>query len=116
MSEQTVMKVEQKMARSIETWRKCDPVLMATQSQAALTFAFRDMKRDILVLADEVERLRSELASVTEANSEYHRDALALEKERDELRRRVEHLESVMSDEIIRPSVSEDANQIEGVE
>lgn len=58
------MTVEQKMARSVETWRKCDPILMASQSQAALIFAFRDMKRDILVLADEAERLQARVAEL----------------------------------------------------
>lgn len=58
------MTVEQKMARSVETWRKCDPILMASQSQAALIFAFRDMKRDILVLADEVGRLQARVAEL----------------------------------------------------
>lgn len=71
------MTVEQKMARSVETWRKCDPILMASQSQAALTFAFRDMKRDILVLADEVERLKwnKDIAEAALLSVEKERDA-----------------------------------------
>lgn len=110
------MTVEHKMARSVEMWRKCDPILMATQSQAALIFAFRDMKRDILVLADEVERLQARVAELesqlpegmkrctiqfrecekghgwlTASNWVQHECATC---ERDELRRRVVALES----------------------
>lgn len=87
------MTVEQKMARSVETWRKCDPILMASQSQAALTFAFRDMKRDILVLADEVERLRHSVKFISNVNEAYNDAIDTLTKERDELRRRVADLE-----------------------
>lgn len=46
-----------------------------------------------MVLADAVEALRIDVQRVVEANEEYHRDALALEQERDELRRRVAELE-----------------------
>ena len=38
------------MKRKIEQWRNCEPAAMATQSQAALTFAFEDAKADILAL------------------------------------------------------------------
>jgi hypothetical protein len=38
------------MRRSIDQWRGCDPKAMATQSEAALTYAFEDARADILAL------------------------------------------------------------------
>lgn len=40
-----------KLRRSIERWRNCDPATMATQSPAAVAFAFEDAKHDILALS-----------------------------------------------------------------
>lgn len=39
------------MQRSIERWSGCDPKAMATQSEAAIAFAFEDAKADIAELA-----------------------------------------------------------------
>ncbi|MDN7413452.1 hypothetical protein QZM42_33545 [Burkholderia vietnamiensis] len=41
-----------RLARSIEQWRRCDPDLMSKQSQAAIFYALKDAKHDILALAD----------------------------------------------------------------
>lgn len=39
------------LARSIERWELSDPVMMATQSPAAIRYAFEDARHDILALA-----------------------------------------------------------------
>ncbi|MGG2044868.1 Lar family restriction alleviation protein [Burkholderia gladioli] len=39
-----------RLERSIEQWRKCDPDLMSRQSQAAIFYALKDAKHDILAL------------------------------------------------------------------
>ncbi len=39
-----------KLERSIEQWRKCDPELMSRQSPAAIFYALKDAKHDILAL------------------------------------------------------------------
>lgn len=50
--------------RTIEQWRRCDPESMAYHmSEAAIMYAFRDAKADILDLYAEVERLRAGTAS-----------------------------------------------------
>lgn len=41
---------EPRLERSIEQWRKCDPDLMSRQSQAAIFYALKDAKHDILAL------------------------------------------------------------------
>lgn len=38
------------MKRTIEQWRACSPASMALQSEAAILYAFRDAKADILEL------------------------------------------------------------------
>ncbi|MCA8037062.1 hypothetical protein LGM46_29265 [Burkholderia arboris] len=43
--------VTEELNRSIEQWRKCDPDLMSRQSQAAIFYALKDAKHDILALA-----------------------------------------------------------------
>lgn len=48
-----------------------------------------------MVLADEVERLRSDVQRALDANEEYHGDALALEQERDLLRACLERVVNV---------------------
>lgn len=41
------------LARSIETWRRCDPESIAhRQSRVAIQFAFTDIRHDVLALAD----------------------------------------------------------------
>ncbi|HDR8985154.1 TPA: hypothetical protein QDA89_004106 [Burkholderia vietnamiensis] len=40
-----------RLERSIEQWRRCDPDLMSKQSQAAIFYALKDAKHDILALA-----------------------------------------------------------------
>lgn len=40
-----------RLKRSIEQWRRCDPDLMSKQSQAAIFYALKDAKHDILALA-----------------------------------------------------------------
>lgn len=40
-----------KLQRSIQQWSGCDPKAIATQSKAAITFAFEDAKADIAELA-----------------------------------------------------------------
>ncbi len=48
------------MKRSIESWTRCDPALMASaQSEAARKFAFEDAKADIIELYRENLRLRN---------------------------------------------------------
>lgn len=40
------------MKRQAEIWAKCDPKAMATQSEAAIMYAFQDAKDDILKMAE----------------------------------------------------------------
>ncbi|MBR8312418.1 hypothetical protein KDW36_04300 [Burkholderia dolosa] len=40
-----------RLERSIEQWCRCDPDLMSKQSQAAIFYALKDAKHDILALA-----------------------------------------------------------------
>lgn len=40
-----------KLRRPIETWRKCDPQLMAKMSEAAISFALDNLLHDVLELA-----------------------------------------------------------------
>jgi hypothetical protein len=47
--------ITEDLNRSIEQWRKCDPDLMSRQSQAAIFYALKDAKHDILTLAAVVE-------------------------------------------------------------
>lgn len=42
---------ETKLARTLDQWRKCDPEAMANMSQAAIMYALKDAKHDILALA-----------------------------------------------------------------
>jgi len=39
-----------KLTRSIETWEKCDPSAMSKQSEAAIMYALKDARADILKL------------------------------------------------------------------
>ena len=55
---------EIKLRRPIERWQNCDPNVMAMQSEAALRFAFSDMRHDILALHKELERLRAQVAEL----------------------------------------------------
>ena len=55
------MMSEIKLRRQIERWQNCDPNVMAMQSEAALRFAFSDMRHDILALHKELERLRAQI-------------------------------------------------------
>lgn len=55
------MMSEIKLRRPIERWQNCDPNVMAMQSEAALRFAFSDMRHDILALHKELERLRAQI-------------------------------------------------------
>lgn len=57
---------ELKLSRPVERWQNCDPEVMAMQSEAALRFAFADMRHDILALHKELERLRTENAELLE--------------------------------------------------
>jgi hypothetical protein len=51
------------LKRSIEQWRGCDPEAMAYHlSEAAIMYAFRDAKADILALNAENERLRMSIS------------------------------------------------------
>jgi len=50
------------MERTIEQWKNCDPETMATkQSDAAIIFAFKAAKHDILELYAKAERLQKEV-------------------------------------------------------
>ncbi len=44
------------LERTIEQWRNCDPLIMQHMSPAAIYFALRDAKHDILALHAELER------------------------------------------------------------
>ena len=46
------------MNRSIDRWSICSPKAMATQSGAAITYAFEDARHDILELNDQNKRMR----------------------------------------------------------
>ena len=49
------------LTRNIKQWEACLPEIMAMQSEAALRFAFADMKKDILTLHRTVQQLRARL-------------------------------------------------------
>jgi hypothetical protein len=51
--------------RTIETWAKCDPKLMATMSEAAIMYAFQDARADILRMNAELVRLRAAIMLAT---------------------------------------------------
>ena len=44
-------KVVPKLRRTIDTWRKCEPTVMAHMSEAAIAYAFDDLIHDVLALA-----------------------------------------------------------------
>ncbi len=63
------------LARKLEQWRGCDPVSMSCQSEAAITYAFRDMRHDILALAADRDALLKALVALRDAGngwSEWH--------------------------------------------
>ena len=50
------------MRRTLDQWVNCDPATMATMSQAAIMYAFRDAKCDIKELHDLVKRFCNAIA------------------------------------------------------
>lgn len=57
------------LKRTIEQWRGGDPEAMAYHmSEAAIMFAFKDAKSDILALHAEVERLRAAIEQTLDEN------------------------------------------------
>lgn len=60
------------MNRSIGRWEACTPSAMATQSKAAITFAFEDAKEDIAELATQNTNLLSALKRIEKALGNYN--------------------------------------------
>lgn len=48
------------LARSIATWKLCDPKAMSVMSTAAIHYALLDAKHDILKMAEDFDRVTSE--------------------------------------------------------
>ena len=102
------------LKRTVDQWENCDPESMAYHmSQAAIMYAFKDARHDILRMHDEITRLRAELAKVTWQRNEAQADLAASRAESERLSSMIDHQrdEAVEMERMLRAELADSQSE-----